>query len=137
MDRYVLDACALTAFVYDETGADIVQNILETSETGVADVYMNKLNFLEVYYNIRRSEGYELSERFYDRVLKMPIKIISHISDEVFKEAGRIKSKYKISLADSIALAESSVLGARILTCDHHEFDAIEGKEPIRFYWIR
>ena len=127
----------MTAFIYDEVGADIVQNIFEESEMGTVDVYMNKLNFFEVYYNIRRSEGDELSEKFYDSVLKMPIKIISHISDEVFKEAGRIKSKYKISLADSIALGETSVLGAKILTCDHHEFDTIEGKESIQFYWIR
>ncbi len=31
---------------------------------------------------------------------------------------------------------ESASLG-ELLTADHHEFDPIEGKEPIRFNWIR
>ena len=52
-------------------------------------------------------------------------------------EAGRLKSKYRISLADSIALAEALILGGELLTCDHHEFDVIKKKEPINFMWIR
>ena len=40
-------------------------------------------------------------------------------------------------LANAIALAQAMVLEANFLTSDHHEFDVIEGKEPIRFQWIR
>jgi predicted nucleic acid-binding protein len=53
-------------------------------------------------------------------------------------EAGRIKSFYKISLADSIAIAEASVTGGVLLTCDHHEMDKVERRENnIKFRWIR
>jgi hypothetical protein len=38
---------------------------------------------------------------------EMPIKIIKELNDSVFKKAGYLKSKYRISLADSVALAES------------------------------
>jgi predicted nucleic acid-binding protein len=59
------------------------------------------------------------------------------LSDKVFTEAGRFKASYKISLADSIALAETSVSGGKLLTADHHEFDIIEKQEKIKFNWIR
>ena len=65
------------------------------------------------------------------------INVIDGLSDFVFHEAGRIKTLYKMSLADSIALGETSVLGATILTSDHHEFDIVEQNEKIKFAWIR
>jgi predicted nucleic acid-binding protein len=66
-----------------------------------------------------------------------PIHIIMELTDDVFAEAGRLKAIYKISLADSIALAEASVSEGLLLTSDHHEFDAIESTEKIKLYWIR
>ena len=137
VNKYVLDACALMAFVCDEKGANIIEDVLSEANDGTSIVYMNKLNFFEVYYNIRRAEGDQKSEDFYNTVMKLPITIISEFSDEVFHEAGRIKSRYKMSLADSIALAEASIMGASILTSDHHEFDIVEKNEKIKFCWIR
>jgi PIN domain nuclease of toxin-antitoxin system len=51
--------------------------------------------------------------------------------------ADNVMAAYKISLADSIVLAQTIVTGGALLTADHHEFDLIEGKEPIHFHWIR
>ncbi|MDR0459858.1 MAG: hypothetical protein LBH62_00220 [Nitrososphaerota archaeon] len=63
--------------------------------------------------------------------------IQSELTDIVFNEAGRFKASYRISLADSIALAETTVFGGELLTADHHEFDVIEKQEEIKFHWIR
>ena len=51
--------------------------------------------------------------------------------------AMRLKASYKISLADAVALAQTSISGGELLTSDHHEFDAVEKHEDIRFHWIR
>ena len=88
VNKYVLDACALMAFVCDEKGANIIEDVLSEANDGTSIVYMNKLNFFEVYYNIRRAEGDQKSEDFYNTVLKLPVTIISDFSDEVFHEAG-------------------------------------------------
>jgi predicted nucleic acid-binding protein len=53
--------------------------------------------------------------------------------EEIFMEAGRLKASYKISLADSILLAESIISGGTLLTADHHEFD---DHGEIKFLWI-
>ena len=62
---------------------------------------------------------------------------ISEFDKTLFPEAGRLKASYKISLADAIALAQTSISDGELLTSDHHEFDAIEKHEGIRFHWIR
>ena len=135
--KYVLDSCALLAYVYKETGADVVKSIFTQADKNDVMLYMNKLNLFESYYDIRRSEGTQQAEDFYSMMLMSSIQIIDGISDFVFREAGRIKTSYKISLADSIALGQTSILKASILTSDHHEFDVIEKNEEIKFAWIR
>jgi predicted nucleic acid-binding protein len=70
-------------------------------------------------------------------VKEMPIEILSELKDSVFKKAGYLKAKYKISLADSIALAESIIKGGSLVTSDHHEFEPIEKLENINITWYR
>jgi predicted nucleic acid-binding protein len=63
---------------------------------------------------------------------------LADLSQKSLVEAGRIKTAYKLSLADAIALAEASVSGGAFLTADHHEMDKVEQCEPnIKFLWIR
>ena len=136
-NKYVLDACALFAFIYGEPGFDVVRYILKQTDDDDVEVFMNKLNLFEVFYGIRRTEGLPAAEGIYNTIMKLPIQIINGISDEVFLEASRIKSLYKMSLADSIALAEAYVMGASIITADHHELDTVDRNEDINFTWIR
>jgi predicted nucleic acid-binding protein len=124
----------MIAVLKHEPGAHIVVDIIQDVE---ADIAMHKLNLLEVYYDVYRRHGQETADSVIQEVRRNPIEIISEITDEVFAEAGRLKAAYKISLADSIALAEASVLHASLATSDHHEFDPIEQAESIEFLWIR
>ena len=136
-DSYVLDACALLAMINNEPGADKVEAILRKALLGNVEVYMSKINVYEVYYGIYRANGQEMAEEVYSLIKKQPINIIDSFSDDVFMEAARLKVRYKMSLADSIALGESIVRKAELLSSDHHEFDVVEKEEGIKFYWIR
>jgi len=132
-----MDACALLAVLRNETGADTVNAAVDSAYNGKATIVMNKLNLLEVYYVIRRTLGKKMADNVVSELKKRPISINQEMTDKIFFEAGRLKSEYKISLADSVVLAEASTSGGEILTADHHEFDAVEEKEKIRFCWIR
>ena len=134
---YILDACALLALLSNEPGADIVANVYQKAVSGEITLAINKLNLLEVYYDLIRTYGKENADNFYKKFKQSPINIYHEISDEIFTEAGRLKASYKISLADSVALAQAIVSGGALLTADHHEFDPIEKRENIRFEWIR
>jgi predicted nucleic acid-binding protein len=97
---------------------------------------MNRVNLLEVYYGFYRDDGKEYAGKIMDGITQSVISI-SEFDKDIFLVAGRLKASYKISLADSVALAQAIALEGELLTADHHEFDAIEGREDIRFQWIR
>ena len=137
MSKYILDACALLALLRNEPGADSVAAALNAANTGDDEIIMNKINLLEVFYDLYRTLGEDKANEILLEIKKRPIIINSLVSDEIFNEAGRLKATYKISLADSFALAQVLVSKGELMTSDHHEFDSIEGKESFRFCWIR
>ena len=134
---YVLDACAMLAVLAKEPGADKVVEVYKKAASGEATLLMNKLNLLEVYYGLFREYGKERANMFFEEVKQSPIVINHTISDELFMAAGRLKASYKISLADSVALAETAISRGVLLTADHREFDAIDKDGEITFLWIR
>jgi PIN domain nuclease of toxin-antitoxin system len=131
-------ACALLALLCDEDGADIVADIMNEANDGAVEISMHKANLLEVYYERYRAAGKAKADLFLSEFKKRPITIISDISDALFVEAGRLKSLYKISFADTFALATASISAGTLLTADHHEMDMVERRESdINFRWIR
>ena len=134
---FVLDACALLAILANEDGADAVVKLYNQAQSGDIVLKMHKINLLEVYYGIYRKYGESNSTKFIEEINHSPISIVHDISDEVFVESGRLKATYKLSLADSIALAESITSNATLITADHHEFDMVEQQENIKILWIR
>jgi predicted nucleic acid-binding protein len=98
---------------------------------------MHQINVLEVYYGIYREDGKEKAEEAYDKILKLPLTMIEKLDATIIREAGRLKAVYKVSLADSVALAVSRTQKAPIITCDHHEFDVLEKNKELKLYWIR
>lgn len=135
---YILDACALTALLKKEKGADKILSLYKKAAQGEIQLVINKINLLEAYYDQYRSIGKSIADKTFKNVKESSIEIVSEISDELFEEAGRIKAVYKVSLADSIAIAQASVSGGELVTADHHEMDKVEQSEKnIKFFWIR
>lgn len=134
---YVLDACGLLAFLNDEPGVDLVDRLLQQARNQECVLYMHKLNLLEIYYGVFREVSPEKAEEVLSTILALPIAIVAAISDEVLKTAGRLKAVYKISLADSLALAEAKTRNVPLVTTDHHEFDPFDAQHEVRFYWLR
>lgn len=135
--KFVLDACAIIAFLNDEEGTQKVEQLLWQCNRASNTLFMHEINLLEIYYGVYRDGSKELAEQTYIKVLNMPIKVVTGLRKNVFKEAGRLKAVYKISLADSIALAEAKIRRIPLVTCDHHEFDPIQDKNELDFFWIR
>jgi len=92
---------------------------------------------LEVYYGFFRDDGKENAEAVLGDSLSLPITYLDDLGDSLFREAGRLKATYDISFVDSLVLALASVRGEPLITADHHDFQAVEQKETIKFCWIR
>ena len=137
MTKYVLDACALIALLNEEEGSSKVAALYEESSNGKAEIVINKVNLLEVYYGYLRENGELFAERQLHAVENSIIKINNIISNELFRQAGKMKGVYKMSLADALAVAQAVILDAVLVTSDHHELDAIDKANVIKLLWIR
>jgi len=134
---YVLDACAMLAVLSNEEGALKVVDLYKKATSGKIKLIMHKFNLLEVYYDLYRDHGKAHADTFIDEINQSPIIINHELNDDIFSVAGRLKASYKISLVDSVALAQALVIKGLLVTSDHHEFDVIEQQENIQFEWIR
>jgi predicted nucleic acid-binding protein len=137
MKKYVLDACALIAYLSEEKGVEDVQGILDLAGEYNCEVFMHAINLLEVYYHIRRDYGLDAATEMLESIKDENIVVCYDTSENIIVEAGRLKSKYKISLADSIGLAQAFLFKASFVTSDHHELDIVDAKENIDITWFR
>ena len=137
MSIYILDACALIAFLSGEKGAKNVRNIIQNAINGDISLKINQINLLEVYYHAITFYDQVTANEILEEIKKYPIEIIIGLRNDVFKEAGRIKSKYKIPLGDSIAVAECIIEEGTLVTSDYSDFEKIEKSENIKINWFR
>jgi predicted nucleic acid-binding protein len=137
LTTFILDACALIAVLNKENGAAVVLELLYKAANHRATIIMNKFNFLEVYYRIYRDYGNDDANKLNNTMKQMPVIMNNIFTDELLKEAGRLKANYKMSIADSIAIAEATVSGGTLVTADHHEIEPVEKSEKINVLWFR
>jgi predicted nucleic acid-binding protein len=134
---YVFDACSLISVLTNENGADIVKDLLQRAVNGEIKIMMHKVNFLEVYYYIYKRYNESVAKNLLKDIRISPIKLDNEITDDILIRAGQLKSLYKMSLADSIGLAETIINDGYFVTADHHELDIVEKKEHLKIFWIR
>jgi PIN domain nuclease of toxin-antitoxin system len=72
---YVLDACALIAVLSNEEGADKVIDAYKEVASGEADIIINIVNLLEVYYGDYRVHGKEAADIMINAIKNSPVKI--------------------------------------------------------------
>ncbi|MDR0556680.1 MAG: hypothetical protein LBG43_02250, partial [Treponema sp.] len=114
-----------------------VKGLLEKAINGEIKILMHKINFLEVYYYIYKRYDEQTALRLLEEIKIVPIEINTEITDSILIKAGRLKSLYKMSLADSIGLAEAVINSGYFVTADHHELEIVEAKENLNIIWIR
>jgi predicted nucleic acid-binding protein len=134
---YILDACALIAVLAGESGAEKVRDIIQDSIDGKVTLKINQINLLEVYYHVINVYNQNEANKVLKKIKEFPIDIIIGLDDSVFNETGRIKSKYKIPLGDSIAVAECIIGKGILVTSDHGDFEKVKNAEKIKINWFR
>jgi uncharacterized protein len=135
--HYIIDACALLAFLNDEEGADKIEDLFNQSVANDITVSMSIINLLEVYYGELRDKGADIAQIVLDIVQHYSIKIIDAISEQIFREAARLKAAYKMSIADCIGLATAIELSGQFVSSDHSELEAVAENESSLIFWFR
>ncbi|MEI6334241.1 MAG: PIN domain-containing protein [Methylococcaceae bacterium] len=134
MSGYVLDACALIALFNGEEGKVVLERVFVSG----LPIRITAINVLEIAYDaVRRQKDTQAAKEVLDCVEKLGIEIVWTMTPAVLLRAAEFKSQGRISLADSIALALALDSDAKLVTADHHEFDAFEQAGFDVFEWIR
>lgn len=130
---FVLDACALIAFLRDEEGADVVESTLIDEEC-IAHV----VNLCEVYYDCLRRDDKSVADELLEDLWETGLVRREDIDEKFWKSVGHIKADIgKVSLADSFAIALAQRIDGAVLTSDHHEFDRIAEENVCHVKFIR
>jgi len=112
--RYVLDSFALLAYLQDEPGAQIVQDVLADES---AEIFLCTVNLGEVYYITYREKGEAEAEEALLIVEQLPIEEV--VPDrELVLQAARIKASFSISYADAFVAALAERRQGTIVTGD-------------------
>jgi predicted nucleic acid-binding protein len=134
--NYILDACALIAFLNDEGGKEIVRDLLKKAVDREITLYISAVNLAEVFYGYIKDLGISGAQPVIEKVNKLPIITIDTIPPFVIAEASRLKGSYKMSTADAFGLAATVNLSGTFVTSDHHELEPVEQNEHINFLWL-
>ena len=136
-ELYVLDSCALIAFLRRENGASIVAKILEEAAEKTCTIYIHRVSIAEVYYDTLRFSGKDEAERILKVMASLPVSTVIFFNNNFLRQIAYFKVNYKVSFADCFVLALATIKKAIIISSDHHEFDTIEETKILSFKWIR
>ena len=137
MDVFILDACALIAFLRKDKGYEKIITIFDKATNLEVKVIMHAATLSEVYYDFVRFSTKVIADNVISDLNALPVDIIKVISMEIIEQIGYFKTTYKISFADSIVLSTAKLNNTKVVTSDHHEFDEIEKGGDMSFEWIR
>jgi len=123
---YVLDACAMVAFLRGEEGADVVAEILLNE-----DCMAHAVNLCEVYYDcLLRGDNESTAQELIADLKSLDLTFREDMDDQFWQMVASYKARIRkaslnIPLADCFVLSLAEREEATILTSDHHEFDLI------------
>nr|CBH36649.1 conserved hypothetical protein [uncultured archaeon] len=129
--KYVLDSFAILAYLTEEEGADVVEDLLNKAKNGEVRLYLSYVNLGEVYYiTIREKDVNEANESI-ALVKRLPIEFVQ-VDERIALIAGRVKATYSVSYADAFVVATAIMKEATIVTGDP-EFKSID----MQVLWIQ
>jgi len=130
---YLFDSHALLAFFQNETGANIVYEILQKSRKEHIDHLVCVINLGEIIYITKRMFGDQKKIEILGRIHQLGFKVLP-VPDTLVYQAAEIKAEYPISYADCFVIASAQEHNATIVTGDP-EFKNVD--HLVKIEWIR
>jgi len=112
---FVLDACAIIAYLRDEEGAGVVESVLLGDNACVA----HAVNVCEVYSDCLRRGGASQADELLEDLVSIGLITREDMDAALWKTAGGYKAALaRVSLADCFAMALTQRLDAASMTSD-------------------
>jgi len=120
---YILDACAVVAFLWGEAGNGVTARLLSDPRS---ICFIHAVNLCEVYYDAVRRTDVITARQDMETLLANGLNVRTDLDTAFWQSVGDLKiNPGRISLADCFVLALTQRTGGTLVTSDHHEFDPI------------
>src|ERR1700722_1769780 len=132
MKTTVLDASALLALFFDDTGAEKVENIFDQAAEADKPMLIGAVNWAEVVYIMQRKQGAKGLAGVQHFQRTMPLEV-APLARELAEAAAQLKTAHDLGLADAFAAALAKSKKAELVTGDV-EFKALE--KELKVNWL-
>ncbi len=105
MNLYVIDACGLIAYLRGEEGGDKLRELFRDDNSRF---FIHSVNLGEVYYDTLRFSGQEKAQELFEDISELPVTVIWELDVSLIELAGKYKTSYRISYADSFVIPGKS-----------------------------
>lgn len=130
----VFDAGALIAFINEEAGVDVVEQLL-LDHSG--QCFIHAVNLLEIHYDMERAHGSAHAQAMMQLISQAGIITQGDLDNAFLKDASFLKVNCKMSLADTFGVALARRLNCEFVSTDHHELDAVHAADVCDVLFIR
>ena len=113
----LLDSHAILAWIQNEPGAQVVENLLLSAQEGKVCLIVSELNLGEVYYNCIRRAGTTRASDIIAQFALLPVEFVP-VDWDVIRKASQVKADIPIAYADCFAIATALLRKATIVTGD-------------------
>ncbi len=133
MRPLVLDASALLALLFDETGAEAVEALMHRAAEKDQPILMSAVNWAEVCYRVETRQGAIALTQAKEFASTTPVVVVP-ADRELSESAAAYKAAGQLALADAFAAALAKNRKADLVTADR-EFKSVEGE--IKILWLK
>ena len=133
MKTTVLDASALLALLFDEPGAEKIENLFNQAAEADKPILITALNWAEVLYKMQRRHGVRGLEgaRQFERTMPLEVALLDR---DLAESAAHFKAAHDLGLADAFAAALAKSEKAELVTADT-DFKPLE--KEIKVVWLK
>jgi len=131
-EKFVLDACAMLAYLNNEEGSALIEAILKKAEKNEASVFITAMDLAEIYHIVLKEEGREKALKTMVLIKNLPVKSIG-LDEPLLMSAGEIRVQFPLTLGDALVVAVAKSREAKVITGDR-DFKKVE--KEVEVVWI-
>lgn len=132
--KAVIDSSAALAYVFGEEGGEVAREVILDKEILCL---MHAINACEVFYDVKRRADEKAAQDVIQALTLAGLEIREDMDAAFWQDAGRIKARGRIALADCFAVVLARREGAELVTADRHELRGVQGEGLCKVRFIR
>ena len=132
-EQFILDASAMLAYLNNEDGVEIIDEVLERGGRNEAKIFITAMDLAEIFHIVLKKEGRDKALKTILLIKNLPVESVG-LDESLLMLAGEIRVQFPLSLGDALVAALAKTRKAKIITGDS-DFKGLE--KEIECVWIK